>query len=329
MHENNDRDNYYRICGLLHDNATPICGKLMEQHLKRINKSFPDFIDDHQHVIFHFYSAKKCCLCKCKDNPSCELNLKKKQIMILFETDDKSQRRRGHKHQKNKNLCCCFAKKNIKVNDLDFTLLKFILINFCQEEFWCCFLVSYQHSFEQFLNEQKHNLFHLWQPSCACCICRTGYVRPNANFIDKQQFRKLFIKTQAVCSTPSHQYHSCIYKAEPGLTYKELKQRDLILVYSLTNYFCPLRKCIESLGVRRNDFVAHTKSAKVSCGDFDVLWQEMVKCILEIAVAVDFKTEAERRIDYQKSGPLDMNMCAQWQVELLTEIKQNEVSKLI
>lgn len=324
MHQNDERDNYTRISGLLHDNGTPICGKLMEQYLKRINKSFADFIDDHQHAIFHFYSNKMCCICK--NNPLCNSILKKKQIMILFETDDKSQRKTGHKHQKNKNLCCCFANKNIKVDDIDFTLLRFMLINFCEDEFWCCFLDSYQDSFEKFLNKQKHNLFHLWQPSCACCICRTGYTRPKENFIDKQQFRKLFTTTQAVCSTPRHQWHSCIYKAEPGLTYKELKQRDLRLFNSLTNYFCPLRKCIEHLGELRNEFFAHTVNAYISCGDFDVLWRDMVKCIIEIAVAVDFKTEAERRIKYQKTGPLDMKMCEQWQTELLVEIKQNEVS---
>ncbi|XP_063404598.1 uncharacterized protein LOC134688061 [Mytilus trossulus] len=326
MHQSNERDNYTRISGLLHDNATPICRKLMEQHLKRINKSFPDFIDDHQHDIFHFYSEKMCCLCK--DNPSGKSILKKKQIMILFDTDDKSQRRRGHKHQRNKSLCCCFAKINIKVDNLDFTLLKFMLINFCEDEFWFCFLVSCQDSFEDFLDKQRHNLFHIWQSNCACCLCRTGYVRPNANFIDKHQFRKVFIKTQAVCSTPSHNFHSCIYKAEPGLTYKELKQRDLRLFYSLTNFFCPLRKCIETLGDHRNVVLAHTVSAKISCDDFDYLWRGMVTCILEIAVAVDNKTETEIRINYQKTGPLDMNISAQWQTELLAEINQKEVSKI-
>lgn len=328
MNQNNERDNYSRISGLLHDNATPICGKLMEQHLKRINKSFPDFIDDHQHDIFHFFTTKRCCICK--SNPLGKSILKRQQIMILFETDDKSQRRSGHKHQNNKDLCCCFAKRNIRVKDLDFTFLKFMLINFCEDEFWCCFLVSYQDSFEEFLEKQKHDLFHLWQPSCACCMCRTGYVQPNANFINKQQFRKIFFQSKAVlCSIPSHSLHSCLWKAESGLTCKELKNRDLRLLYSLTNYFCPLRKCLETLGDYRNGVVAHTASAEISCGDFDVLWGGMVKCILEIAVAVDLKTEAERGIKYQKTVPLDMKMCAQWQIKSLAEIKQSEVSKLL
>lgn len=327
MHEHNERDNYNRISGLLHDNATPICGKLMEQYLIRMNKTFFEFIDDHQHDIFHFYSNKKCCICI--DNPSSKSILRKKQIMIVFETDDKAQRKNGHKHNRNKQLCCCFANRNIRINDLDFTLLKFILINFCRDEFWRCFLVSYQHSFENFLNRQKHNLFHIWRPSCACCICRTGYIPPHANFINKEQFRKLFVKIPPVCCTPSHQIHSCTFKAEPGLTHENVEQRDLALMNSLTNYFCPLRACIETLGDHRNDVVAHTVSAHISYDEFNHLWEGMENCILEIAEAVGFKTEAERQIHHQKTGPLDMKMCKQWHTELLIEIQQKEVSTVI
>jgi hypothetical protein len=44
-------------------------------------------------------------------------------------------------------MCCCLAKP-IVVEELDFTLMTILMINFCGDEFWISLLEKYENDFE-------------------------------------------------------------------------------------------------------------------------------------------------------------------------------------
>lgn len=260
-----------------------------------------ELIHKHQHDIYHYFTDIKCCMCT-KTPTSSRSVIKKEQLMELFDTSPNAKRLAGHNFSQ-QYMCCCPA-KHIVVDDLDFTLLKFLMINFCGDEFWICFLEKYENDFEKFLSDEKHTLFHLWKLKVACCECRTGYSCPEVTFIGKHQFRKMYVKTPGKCLIED----TCHFKPEHGLTFKELKRRDKVLFTSLTNYFCNVRKAIETISDIRNKRLAHAKSLDMSNNDFESLWNLMEDSLLELAAATQSETETTQRIEQCAKSDLNIAM---------------------
>ena len=297
----NLKDNYFRILCLVFETTPYLLRKLMLQYLNRTKITLPELIHKHQHEIYHYFTDKKCCICTKTPTPSRSV-IKKEQLMELFDTSPNAKRLAGHnfRHQ---SVCCC-STKDIVVEDLDFTLLKFLMINFCGDEFWICFLEKYENDFEKFLSDEKHTLFHLWKLKVACCECRTGYSSPEVTFIGKHQFRKMYVKTPGKCSIED----TCHFKPEHGLTFKELKRRDKVLFTSLTNYFCNVRKAIETISDIRNTKLAHAKSLDMSKNEFESLWKLMEDSLLEIAASTQSETETTQRIEQCAKRDLNIAM---------------------
>lgn len=312
------KDNYFRILCLVFDTAPYVLRKLMLQYLSRTNMELPELINKHQHEIFHYFTDKKCCICT-KTPTSSGSVLQKEQLVELFDTSPSAKRLAGH-HFRKQSVCCCLA-RTIVVEDLDFSLLKFLMINFCGDEFWICFLEKHENDFEKFLSDEQHTLFHLWQQNVACCECRTGYSCPEVAFIGKHQFRKMYVKIPGRCRLED----TCHFKPERGLTFKQLKKRDKVLFTSLTNYFCNVRKAIETISNIRNKRLAHAKSMDMSKNEFENLWKLMEDSLLEIAASTQSETETTQRIE--QCAKLDLNIATNQR--LLSELPLDQDLKQV
>ena len=311
----NNKDNYIRILYLVFETAPYALGNLLLQYLNRTKITLPDLINKHQHEIYHYFTDKKCCICT--TTPSkCRSIIRKEQLMELFDTSPNAKRLARHNYGslQQSTMCCCPAKP-IFVENLDFTLLKFLMINFCGDEFWICFLEKYENDFEKFLSDEKHTLFHLWRLKVACCECRTGFSCPDVAFIGKHQFRKMYVKIPSECRNED----TCHFKPERGLSFKELKRRDNVLFTSLTYHFCNVRKAIETISEVRNKSIAHAKSMNMSKNDFDSLWKLMQDSLLEIAATTQSKTDITQRIEQCATRDLDIAMGQRWLRESLRD----------
>ena len=314
MSKLSNMDNYLRILYLVFETTPYALGKLMLQYLNRTKITLPDLINKHQHEIFHHFTDQRCCMCT--TTPSkCRYVIRREQLMELFDTSPSAKRLTGHNYGSlQRSMCCCLAKP-IVVENLDFTLLKYLMINFCGDEFWFCFLEKYENNFEKFLSEEKHKLFHLWKLNVACCECRTGYPCPDESIIEMHQFKKMYVKIPTKCRNED----ACRYKPERGLTFKELKRRDKVLFTSLTNYFCNVRKAIEAISNIRNRIIANVKIMDMSKNEFESLWKIMKDSLLEIAISTQSEMEITQRIQQCARRDLDIGRFQRWMHELLLE----------
>jgi hypothetical protein len=278
--------------------------------------TLPDLINKHQHEIYHYFTDKKCCICEATPS-KCRSVIRKEQLMELFDTSLTGKRLTLHKYENTQRyMCCCYA-NTIAVENLDLTLLTFLMINFFGDEFWICFLEKYENDFEKFLSDEKHKLFHLWKLKVACCECRTGYSCPDVAIIRIDQFEKMYEKIPSKC--PIKDTCTCHFKPKCGLTFKELERRDKVLFTSLTNYFCNVRKAIEAISNIRNSRIAHVKSMDMSKNDFESLWKLMKDSLLEIAASIQSETEITQRIEQCATRDLDIGMGQRWMRELLLD----------
>jgi hypothetical protein len=241
--------------------------------------------------------------------------------MELFDNSPSAKRLNGHTNGPLARPMCCRLASPIDVEDLDFTLLRFLIINFCGDEFWICFLEKYKNDFEKFLSDEKHKLYHLWKLNVTCCECRTGYSRPDKSIIKLHQFKNMYVTIPSKCGSED----TCNFKPEHGLTFKELKRRDKVLFTSLTNYFCNAPKAIEAISNIRNSRIAHVKSMEISKNEFESLWKLMKDSLLEIAALTESETEITQRIQQCATRDLDIGMGQRWQRELLRDLSLKQV----
>jgi len=181
-------ENLIRLVLFLHCPVTPVVRNLMEHYLRIVKKTLSELIDENQHALFHLYSNDRCCQCAQDKDPTRKgkLVLNVKQMKLLFNTD---RRLAGHK---NGNLCCCYSHP-IDAKQLDITLLKCLLINFCEDVFWDGNLkIRDSNNFEDFLSNRQHDIYHLWQHLVTCCQCHHDYTRPKKSQISESQFLEMF-----------------------------------------------------------------------------------------------------------------------------------------
>ena len=118
-----ERENFCRNAILIVDHAKDSLVDLLELHLTLNSLSFEDFINDHQHHIYHLCFNKKCCH-QCPQGYELPPNrvLYPPQLKILL--DEK----------------CCLAKPGVTTDVLDITLARCLLITFCGDVLSCSLL---------------------------------------------------------------------------------------------------------------------------------------------------------------------------------------------
>jgi hypothetical protein len=130
-----ERENFYKNSTLIVDHAKDSLVDVLELHLTLNNLSFEDFINLHQHDIYHLcFNKRRCCQCPAQGyiSPHSRV-LHPSQLEILL--DKNGVARSCHVPGRRDDFCCCLAKPGVTTNVLDITLARCLLINFCDDVF--------------------------------------------------------------------------------------------------------------------------------------------------------------------------------------------------
>lgn len=258
-----ERNNFQIIKRLIFDNAKNGFAELIDKNLSIIgNVTFEDFINRNQHAIYHLCSTINCCQCPSTnayhDPEHACLDLG--QLNPIF---DQIRRKKTCKTKGSSSLCCALAKKGIKTSEIDITLAKFLLVKFCLRVFWYSCLENRGKTLEEFLNDYKHTIYHLYENVERCCLCpiQKPHTLPKGVLeLNETDWLSLYSSRVSPCSTEQHRrnvkYTICTALATPGISVNQL---NLDVSRLLLKYCCPLWKIVENLSSMRNVIEKHTK----------------------------------------------------------------------
>lgn len=319
---NKQRENFYRISTLITDNTKTSFVDLLELHLTRNGISFEDFINQHQHQIYHLCYNRRCCQCTPGYVRENNRILYYPQLEVLF---DKSTKKSCHSVGSSGEFCCAKPKAAIATDDLDITLIRVLLVNFCNDIFWYSCLNLQSQSLEDFLNQNKHQIYHLREGNNPCCQCPPNYCFPvTTSVIDLCTWRRLFNSHQLPCSLHGHVSSDlvCTDSASPGYTVQNLKS-DVKLSMLLIDQCCALRQTIDNLIQYRNKLIAHARVGKISDADYARYKVDIESGIVEIAKVCENEAATRQSLLDLTHRSLDETLCIQYQNRLL-ELTQTE-----
>ncbi|XP_071143630.1 uncharacterized protein [Mytilus edulis] len=288
--------NIIRILIVIHKHITVIQRQLIDHHLTNLTLSFTQLLNKYGHELYHLcYTKYKCCQCGPIDILPNQQVLTTKDYGVLFEIDS-SSRIAGH-ISKPSRKCCNFAKSNVSPSDLDFSLLTKVLLHCCQDLFWQHCLEAKGLTLEQFLNANKHKIYHMWKTYISCPSCENGKVPgPKSLSLTEYNWNCLFVST----TTP---LYPSSFTAKRGIMVSQL---DPDLAYKLMSTFCDVIEAIELLRQFRNRF-AHPTDFQVKTCEFAKIWSAIEKAVLLIADVYGQRKEVQNELSNVGSPYLDFS----------------------
>lgn len=302
-----EKENFLRFCLLVISNANSVVICLLEFSLKQQQLTFEQFLQKHQHDIYHLSNVRpKCCKCitdrnKKRSTPTRSI-LSKAQIDVLYIES---------LFQNNCGRYCCNRlqpKQFIKPSILDLTIAKCLLTYFCSDIFWYCCLQLRQKDLQEFLNEKKHIIYHLNIGSRTCCHCKTTTsfsIYDTSDIIKKEELLFLY----KVTNTSNPQSKCC---SNHSIRICELSA-NVLSPFSIENHVafyiqqhcCETRKALEVITEIRNTCYAHAKEALLSQNEFETKKKKLVGAILTLADVCGIKEETMADIETSMNTPLD------------------------
>ncbi|XP_076083742.1 uncharacterized protein LOC143054613 [Mytilus galloprovincialis] len=288
--------NIIRILIVIHKHITVIQRQLIDHHLTNLTLSFTQLLNKYGHELYHLcYTKYKCCQCGPIDILPNQQVLTTKDYGVLFEIDS-SSRIAGH-ISKPSRKCCNFAKSNVSPSDLDFSLLTKVLLHCCQDLFWQHCLEAKGLTLEQFLNANKHKIYHMWKTYISCPSCENGRVPgPKSLSLTEYNWNCLFVST----TTP---LYPSSFTAKRGIMVSQL---DPDLAYKLMSTFCEIIEAIELLRQFRNRF-AHPTDFQVKTCEFAKIWSAIENAVLLIADVYGQRKEVQNELSNVGSPYLDFS----------------------
>lgn len=320
------RKNFYRIVTLIIDHGADAMRCLLEYLIKKNHRiSFRDFVSNHQHEIYHQFNNNICCQCPKNYRRPCKTVISVWQIDTLF--DKNSPKHSNHRHSSKCEYCCSTIKPNLKLDEIDITLLRYFLVTYFEQEFWHNCLNGGV-SFQDFLNTNKHDIFHLMLLKTPCCLCIENpeykIAVATGKDISKHQFGIMF-------STPNpHCNHSkicvddknpCSVTAATGIRPSSLDIRTRI---TLLSKFCIMMEHTDKLVQARNTVFAHAIKGELSDEDFIKLWNEIENSISYLSQITSTDLERTRSILELREKALEESMCLEFQCLALRQTKGDE-----
>ena len=294
-----ERDNFYRFVSLIVDNSKDAFINILELHLSNKKQSFKQFIKLNRHAIYHLCFNRPCCKGSCTFLGRYVLH--PPQLDSLFVKNGSLPAHTGDPQ-----FCCSKVKPNIQTEVLDITLAYSLLINFCTDTFWYCFLDVNQPSItlEDFLNIHKHDIYHLKVGPETCCQCPLGYISPDTDVpLNSSDWTILFRRSGQPCNSTLHAHDSCCsVTATPGITIFDLSRN---LTTTLHKHVGEGRKDLEVLRDARNVLFAHLKEGALSDHEYQSAVSKIKKAILHIAKLCNKEKEAKDALVDLEKRPLD------------------------
>lgn len=283
------QENFFRLLTLICLQGTRICRKLFEKCIK--DTTFEEFINDHQHEIYHFYSTNQCCQCDENTKMPIKPILDRTQMLIIFNKD--SNRLDKHKRQTKREFCCLKANKKVNPAGLDLTFVRFFLFNFCMKLVWKIYSTYRKKSFASFMNENVHKVYHLAHENVCCCKCNSDRDVPKQR-ITEAKFGSLFEKVDTACQSGSC---SCQYKIKKDITFSSLVDGDETLFKELT--WCLCLNHPKNINSIRNSII-HTLVGCINDDEFKEFWDITENNILGIAKALDLHDDYAKQVQELK-----------------------------
>lgn len=297
------------------DYGTKSKQQLLDKHLKTLNLSFQSFLTNHQHLLYHLcFNKRRCCKCTTKDKLPRNRVLNPQQLDILFE---KQSTIRSPGHKGSNDFCCCMA-NNVDITHLDLTLLHCILNNCCLDMFWNSCLDGSK--LEKFLNENKHDIFHLVITNTnKCMMCNPTY-KPKKSISDQHirqdQWDILFYPvndpTYAIVRT--------------GINLINIEND---LASALLNMLCPLKIRVEELTSLRNTMYGHAIKGEIENETFQHKWKQLKECLNFIAKECNMADNIKQKLKALKDQPLDQAHCSLLCTKILDNENRNRRSQVI
>lgn len=325
------RKNFYRIVTLIIDHGADAMRSLLDHFVKKKCKvSFRDFVSNHQHGIYHQFNNTKCCQCSRNYHPPFKTTLGVWQMERLFDKNE--PKLQNHKSTSKCEYCCSTVKSTLQIKHIDITLLRFFLVAYFEEEFWqSCFLNGML--FHDFLNTNKHDIFHLLQLNTLCCLCidNPGYaimVASEKDRLNRIQWEKMFHTSGLPCSQHKNNFSNgytlnpCSVSATKGLRHSDLDGRARMII--LTK-FSTMMMHIDVLVNARNTVFAHAIKGELSDEEFRQLWIEIEKSIIYIS---NITNTAESRklciLELRERSPGE-SLCLELQCLILKQMHGDEL----
>ncbi|CAG2231509.1 unnamed protein product [Mytilus edulis] len=241
--------------------------------------------------------------------------------------DKNSPKHSNHRHSSKCEYCCSAIKPNLKLDEIDITLLRYFLVTYFEQEFWHICLNGGV-SFKDFLNTNKHDIFHLVLLNTPCCLC---FENPEYKIavatgkdISKHQWGIMF-------STPNPHYihnktclddkNPCSVTAATGIRPSSLDIRTRI---TLLSKFCIMMEHTDKLVQARNTVFAHAIKGELYDEDFIKLWNEIENSIIYLSQITSTDLERTRSILELREKSLEESMCLEIQCLALRQTKGDE-----
>ncbi|CAG2208798.1 unnamed protein product [Mytilus edulis] len=316
-----ERENFLRNAILVVDHSKAALVSLVELDLQNIGQTFEQFVNTNQHEIYHLYNSSLCCQCLPGHRPPRSPRILHQSQMELL-LDRSSLKLPCHNTgRRSDDFCCSMAKSGLCTDVLDLTLARCLLVNFCNDIFWFSCLQFQSITFEDFVNKNKHELYHLWQYNVPCCQCPSGYTFPtNYSVLDQNNWTQMFNAVLLPCTNhrkrpSSGSMHSiCSVAAAPGITLMNL---DPSVNRIILKHCCTLRMAVETLVQIRNQDYGHAKDGIMSDNDFNASVVKIERCILDIAKVCNKETQFKQKLREAKDGALDQTLFTQYQNNLM------------
>ncbi|XP_071126570.1 uncharacterized protein [Mytilus edulis] len=323
------RKNFYRIASLIIDHGAESMRCLLDQFIRtKYGMSFRDFVSNHQHEIYHLFNNGICCLCSKSYRRPFKTIISAWQMDKLF--DIKNPKLSGHKDSSKCEYCCSIVKSTLQIQDIDITLLRFVLVTYFEEEFWqSCFTSGIV--FHDFLNTHKHDIFHLLQLNTSCCLCQAhpGYmvmVVTEKDRLNRTQWETMFQVPELPCIQhripKGKPLNPCSVSATIGIRHSDLDGRARMTILSK---FCAMMRHIEVLVNARNTVFAHAIKGELSDEEFRQLWNEIENSIIYVSNITSTVDSQKLCISKLREKSLEESLCLELQCLILKQMHGDEL----
>lgn len=326
------KENFLRHAILVVDHSKDALISLVALDLSSNGLSFEQFINKNQHEIYHLHYSSRCCQCPNGYNPPRSPRiLHGQQMDLLF---DRTFKKPCHKPGRSADYCCSTARPGLRIDILDLTLARCLLVNFCLDVFWYSCLNQQGKTLEDFLNNHKHDIYHLWQYNTTCCQCpASGYKFPSSRpILDQTHWIQMFNALKLPCLNhkkrpiPGSMHSICSVAAMSGITVTHL---DPYLSKVILQNFCFLWQTVETLVKIRNVDYGHATAGEMTDQEYNKSVSTIELSIMEIGRICNKETHFRGVLHDAKHGTLQYTLFEKYKDSLIeTLARQDELNKV-
>lgn len=292
------KDNFLKTA-LLEELLCTSLRNVIQVELEKTYKSFEEFINLHQHDIYHMcYTMTKCCRCKSQSLKPHTIIINESHLDQLFDSND-----RLSCHQNDLNInCCCRAKKGISTDTIDAYLVCALLLNICNRVFWYICLDLQSVSLEHLLNRNKHEIFHnLKSPVCCKPDCNLIFMNKGKEIkLQENDWDQLFKQNTSQCVFQHSMNDSggpkccCCSEATSCIQIGDL---EFELQKIILDIVCPIKHEIKLVMDSLLELYAYSITGAIPSGEFKKIYGKLSKVIKRIDYAFSNESSFEKNIE--------------------------------